>query len=227
MFMKMLSDLISLIYPETCLNCNETLISVEKFICTSCKLDLPQTDDHLNQENPLFKKFAYEKLVNSVSSYLHFTQGGVAQKLLHSLKYDGQYEIGTAVGAWYGPELSRVMSPDLIIPIPIHVSKKRKRGYNQSFYFAEGLSKSFPNSEVREDLILRQKQTSSQTSKSKIERWVNLDNVYSDVTEDLSGRSVLVVDDVITTGATVGMLCDKLKEANVQSIDIVCIARGS
>lgn len=227
MFISMLSDLISLIYPETCLNCNETLISAEKFVCTSCKLDLPQTDDHLNRENALFRKFAYEELVNSASSYLHFTQGGIAQKLLHGLKYDGKHEIGVTLGEWYGRELSGCVLPDLIVPVPIHQTKKRTRGYNQSDHFANGLSSALSGSTVREDLVSRKKKTSSQTRKSKVERWMNLDNVYSEITEDLTGVSVMVVDDVITTGATIGMLCDKLKEANVMSIDIVCIARGN
>lgn len=223
----MLLDLISLIYPETCLNCNEGLISAEKFICTSCKQDLPLTDDYLNPENTLYQKFVSEGLVRSASSFLYFTQGGVAQKLLHGLKYDGKHEIGSTLGLWYGPSLSSSIEIDLIIPVPLHSSKRRKRGYNQSTHFAQGLESSFPTAELREDLVLRDKRGSSQTKKSKVERWINIDNVYSEIKDDIAGASVLVVDDVITTGATVAMLCEKLTKAKVHSIDIACIARGA
>jgi ComF family protein len=222
----MLSDLISLIYPRTCLNCNETLISTENFICTSCKLDLPTTNDHLNHENELFQKFAYEPLIKTVSACLFYIKGGIAQKLIHALKYDGKSEVGLYIGKYYGRILSNYLDPDIIIPVPLHYKKLRKRGYNQSASFARGLGEVFGNSEVHEELIYRIKNIESQTRKNKLSRWQNVDNIYSEVSEDLSGKSAMVVDDVITTGATIGMLCEKLKEAKISTIHILCIARG-
>lgn len=221
----MLSEFLSLIYPATCLNCNETLISAENFICTACKTDLPETMDHLNPENELFQKFAYNPLVKSASAFLYFNEGGIAQKLVHNLKYEGAHEIGDLLGVEYGRTLSTFIEPDIIVPVPIHKKKLRKRGYNQSLGFANGLASCFNDAEVREDLILRTKNTATQTRKNKLSRWQNVDNIYSDVKEDLTGKVVLVVDDVITTGATVGMLCDKLVAANSSSIHVLCIAR--
>lgn len=129
------------------------------------------------------------------------------------------------MGEWYGEELAKAMMPDLIIPVPLHKSKYRKRGYNQSHHIALGLASAFPESEIRSDIILRKKRTTTQTSKGKLERWQNMDNVYSDVREDITDKTILVVDDVITTGATVGMFCDKLIEAGARSIHIACMAR--
>jgi ComF family protein len=220
----MLSDLISMIFPQNCINCQQSLISDEKYICTACKLDLPYTKDHDNHDNELIRKFVFEEKVSTASSFLYFYRGGIAQKILHQLKYQGKMEIGELMGTWYGHDLS-VLDIDFIIPVPLHKSKLRKRGYNQSESFATGLAKVLEK-EVNNSLIKRNMATMTQTKKSKVERWKNLDNVYSDVEEDLTGRSVLVVDDVITTGATIGMLCSRLVEANVKTIHIACIARG-
>ncbi len=221
----MLSEFISLIYPATCLNCNETLISAENFICTACKIDLPETMDHLNSENVLFQKFAYNSSIKSAASFLYFHDGGIAQKLIHGLKYEGSHEIGNLLGELYGKTIFDYFIPDIVIPVPIHKKKLRKRGYNQSLGFAKGLASCFNNVEVRDDLIDRIKNTETQTRRNKLSRWLNVSNIYSDVKEDLSGKVAIVVDDVITTGATVGMLCDKLKEANVSAIHILCMAR--
>ena len=221
----MLSEFVSLIYPSICLNCNETLISAENFICTACKTDLPETLDHLNPENELFQKFAYNPLVKSSEAFLYFNDGGIAQKLIHNLKYEGSHEIGNWLGKQYGSTISDFFDPDIIIPVPIHKKKLKKRGYNQSLGFAQGLATCFENAEVRDDLIIRTKNTATQTRKNKLSRWLNVDNIYSDIKEELTNKVVMVVDDVVTTGATVGMLCDKLGEAAVSAIHVLCIAR--
>ena len=223
--MTILKDFVSLLYPEVCLNCNDTLISSEKFICTSCKADLPETMDHLNHENLLFQKLAFLKSLTFASSYLYFSQGGIAQKILHQLKYAGQKDLGIMIGEWYGKSLKEVIQPDMIVPVPLHRSKIRNRGYNQSTQLAYGLSKSMNEAPVIENLVYRKQKTMSQTKKSKTERWLNMANVYSESREDLSGCSVLIIDDVITTGATVGMLCERLEQANVGSLHVVSIAR--
>ncbi|MEP5611321.1 MAG: ComF family protein [Cyclobacteriaceae bacterium] len=222
----MLSDFLSLIYPATCLNCNQTLISAENFICTSCKVDFPLTNDHVNPENELYQKFAAEPLVRSASSYLYFNEGGIAQKLIHALKYEGASQVGNMLGSLYGKSISQDFKPEIIAPVPIHKKRLKKRGYNQSLGIAVGLAEHFDGAEVRDDLVFRVKNTETQTKRNKVSRWLNVENIYSNIEEDLTGKEVLVVDDVITTGATVGMLCSKLREANVASIHIVCAARG-
>ncbi|MFK7953356.1 MAG: ComF family protein [Ekhidna sp.] len=220
----MWSDFISLIFPQNCVNCQQSLISEEKFLCTICKIDLPYTNDHINDDNELFRKFVFEQKVKSASAFMYFYKGGVAQKLLYELKYNGKKEIGSMIGEWYGKSLIDIPF-DMIIPVPLHKSKLRKRGYNQSDSIAEGIG-IVSDKQVKSDLVFRQIATTSQTRKSKIDRWKNIENVYSTVKEDLSNTSVLVVDDVITTGATVGMLCSRLSDAGVSEIHIATVARA-
>ena len=220
----MIKDFISLIFPQNCINCSQSLISEENFLCTTCKLDLPYTQDNLHSENHLFQKFAFEKKIQSAQAFLYFNKGGITQKLLHQLKYKGKKELGDKLGEWFAPELSH-LSFDIIIPVPLHKSKQKRRGYNQSESIAIGISREL-EIPVENSCIERRVFTQTQTRKSKVQRWSNMENVYESSKVDLSDLSVLVVDDVITTGATVGMLCDRLIEANVHNIHIATIARG-
>lgn len=220
----MLQDFFALIFPQNCINCDQSLNSAEKFLCTPCKIDLPTTNDSKNPENDLFRKFAFELKIRSASSYLYFHRGGVAQKLLHNLKYKGKKDLGVLLGKWFAPSLEQ-LNIDLIIPVPLHRSKERKRTFNQSEQISIGISETL-GIEIRTGLISRVIATDTQTRKSKAQRWINMENVYSEIKENLSELSVLVVDDVITTGATIGMLCQRLVEADVKEIHIASIARG-
>lgn len=185
---------------------------------------MPYTNDHINPQNQLIKKFVFEPKIISARSFIFFHQGGITQSLLHHLKYKGSKEIGYQLGEWFSNDL-KDLSLDVIIPVPLHKSKLRKRGYNQSEYFAKGMGDNL-GVRIISDGITREVSTSTQTKKSKVKRWIDLENVYSKAPEHLSGKSVLVVDDVITTGATVGMLCSRLVEVNVKEIHIASIARG-
>ena len=220
----MFQDFVSLIFPQTCINCQRSLISAEQYICTGCKIDLPLTNDHQNLSNQLYQKLAFEPKVQSARAFLYFQKNGVTQKLLHQLKYKGKQNLGVTLGQWFAPHFGE-LEIDLIIPVPLHKSKLRKRSYNQSERIGTGIANEL-EVEMRTDLAIRQKATQTQTRKTKAERWVNLENVYSEIKEDLSGLSILVVDDVITTGATVGMLCQRLVEAGVDAIHVASIARG-
>ena len=202
------------------------MISEEDYLCTSCKIDLPRTNDHKLVSNDLYRKFVFEPKIKSATAFLYFHKGGIAQVLLHQLKYRGKKDLGILLGSWFATDLTKMgMDVDFIVPVPLHKSKKRKRGFNQSECIAEGLSETL-EIPIELDLVTRIVATKSQTKKSKVQRWRNLENVYSKVGQDLSSKSILVVDDVITTGATIGMLCDRLVEANAESIHIACIARG-
>ena len=220
----MIHDLITLIFPRNCVHCHRPLITQENHLCISCKLDLPITQDHEIQENDLFRKFAFLPAIKSAQAYLYFHHGGVAQKLLHHLKYRGKEEIGYQLGLWYSDSLKH-LDIDFILPVPLHPKKQKKRGYNQSLSIAEGIGGEL-GLEIRTDIVQRVKSTASQTKKSKVERWKAIENVYSSAHSDVSGKSVLVVDDVVTTGATVGMLCDRLVDQGVAGIHIASLARG-
>ena len=220
----MLKDLVSLIFPRNCINCNTTLISTESCLCTRCKLDLPLTNDHQLLENELYQKFSFQPKIKSAQSFIYFHQGGMAQKLLHQLKYQGRREIAKEMGAWFAPNLA-ALEVQMIVPVPLHPRKRRKRGFNQSDWMANGIAQEL-GIEVRTDLIRRVKRTRTQTSKSKVSRWANLANVYSPAAVEVANKTILVVDDVITTGATIGMLCERLVEQGVAGIHIASLARG-
>lgn len=220
----MVSDFISLIFPQNCINCQQSLISEEKYLCTACKIDLPLTNDFQNATNELLAKFSFEPKVKTANAFLYFHQRGVTQKLLHQLKYNRKRDLGVLMGTWFAPQLKN-LDVDFIVPVPLHRTKLRKRTFNQSEQIAIGLSEGLEK-EVKQHLIKRNVATQTQTRKTKVERWTNMENVYSKVDEDISGSSVLVVDDVITTGATTGMLCQRLCDAGVGQIHVACIARG-
>lgn len=220
----MLRDLISLIFPQNCINCSRSLFYHEQFICTKCKLDLPCTNDHLHEYNELMQKFAFEPKILSASAYLYFIKGGMSQRILHELKYKGKQRLGELLGEWYAKSLRKI-NAEVIVPIPLHKSKERKRGFNQSLCFAKGLSRGL-DIPIEEKLIKRIVNTTSQTKKSKFQRWSNMENAYSEAKEIVAGKHVLIVDDVITTGATIGMLSERLIDAGCLGIHIAAIARG-
>ena len=158
-------------------------------------------------------------------AYLHFHKGGMVQSIMHEFKYGRRPDIGERLGEWFGTELHHEMeSPtwDVIIAVPLHKSRKRRRGYNQSDYFARGMSKGLGIPFLR-DVVTRNRRSQSQTGKSKSERWENVRQSFSlrDPSK-LKGKHVLLVDDVITTGATLeacgGVVlraCDELSVASL------------
>ena len=220
----MFHDFLSLIFPRTCLHCQQSLISQEKYLCTACKIDLPLTRDWDNPENTLFQKFAFEQKINSATSFLFFQNKGVTKKLLHHLKYRGKKELGVLLGRWFSPFLDQIQA-DMIVPVPLHKARFKKRTYNQSEQIGRGISEEL-GIELKSDLVKRTVATLTQTNRTKTERWKNVQNIYSPIKEDIAGRSVMVFDDVITTGATIGMLCERLVEADVSEIHVASLARG-
>ncbi len=223
---RFLRDFISLFYPEVCLVCGEGLNSKEEFVCTMCMYKLPKTNYHTNTDNPLAKVFWGRVEVNAVAAYCHYQKGNSVQDLVHELKYNGKKQLGTYLGKWYGNDLKE--SPlfnkvDAIVYIPLHPTKLKKRGYNQSALFAEGLAQSMVVP-VLHGALSRVKNTDTQTRKSRIERWANVEGIFKvDKPEELINKHVLLVDDIITTGATIEACAVELLKANPASISIASI----
>jgi ComF family protein len=223
---RFLRDFISLFYPEVCLICGEGLNSKEEFVCTMCMYKLPKTNYHTNADNPLAKVFWGRVEVNAVAAYCHYQKGNTVQDLVHELKYNGKKQLGTYLGKWYGNDLKE--SPlfnkvDAIVYIPLHPTKLKKRGYNQSALFAEGLAQSM-GVPLLHGALSRVKNTDTQTRKSRIERWANVEGIFKvDKPEELINKHVLLVDDIITTGATIEACAVELLKANPASISIASI----
>ncbi|WP_229366100.1 ComF family protein [Fibrisoma montanum] len=166
--------------------------------------------------------------IQFAASYLYYTKGGTVQKLIHHIKYKGKKEAAREIAGWYGYQLKDTSNwlnvADLIIGVPLHKNRQRQRGYNQADWIAEGLSESL-GIPFRTDVLIRTKFLSSQTRKNRIERWENVSSVFAvqnaDVVKD---RNIVVVDDVLTTGATVEACAAELLKAGCKSVGILTIA---
>ncbi|MBC7381392.1 MAG: ComF family protein [Bacteroidia bacterium] len=211
----MLNSLLHLFYPNLCITCNNSLVGNEKHLCLGCRLQLPETNFHLEKENQVEKTFWGRIPVERAFAFLYFNQAGLTQQLLHQLKYKGNEELADFLGVIYGQKLIQTIETnhiDGIIAVPLHVSKLRKRGYNQSLAFANGLSKSLKLTNYS-NVISRKTATQTQTKKTRIERWQNVTSIFS-VTEPekLENKHILLVDDVITTGATLESCAKAIKD---------------
>ena len=220
-------DFISLFFPNFCFGCNQSLVKGEDILCTRCLLDLPKANYHLQSDNPIKTRLAGRLPIKHVCAFLKFRKTGIVQHLLHQLKYNNHPEVGVKLGAYYGKELVETGFKnefDLIIPVPLHPSRQRKRGYNQSAKFAEGLSQSL-NIPWNEEISVRRSITSTQTKKTKRERWENVKEVFDiNGSEKINNQRILLVDDVITTGSTLISCAEALLKIPRTEIFIAALA---
>ncbi|WP_245558441.1 ComF family protein [Fulvivirga imtechensis] len=207
--------------------CGNSLVKGEEVICLKCDYEMPRTESHEDAQNFVAIKFYGKvRLTDAVACY-KFSKHGKVQKLLHRLKYDGKPSIGEFIGRKYGIELrDNGFSEcyDLIVPVPLHKIKLRRRKYNQSAVFADGLSQSLglPFSDRH---LVRTIKTSTQTRKSRFERWRNVESIFEiNYPEVLKEKRILLVDDVITTGSTIESCANALLSAGCRSVGVAAIA---
>jgi ComF family protein len=225
--MQWLSDLGSLIYPRICAGCANSLFKHEYLVCNHCYVSLPKTNYHLSPENPVQKIFYGRADVKFAASFLLFQKKGSVQKMLHAIKYRSKPEVGRLLGKWYGADLKKTgscASCDYIIPVPLHPKRQRKRGYNQSDYFAEGLSEEL-GIPVLKGILRKTHFTETQTYKTREERWQNtLDSFEITESQSLKNKTILLVDDVITTGATTEACVMQLQKSEAAQVYVASIA---
>ncbi len=222
-------DFISLFFPNYCYGCKRALVKGEDTLCTICLIDLPKTNYHLVIDNPIKSRLTGRLPIDHAIAYLKFRKSGIVQHLLHELKYNNHPEIGVKLGSTYGNELAQAgfqKEFDVIVPIPLHPIRLRKRGYNQSAKFAEGLSHGL-GIPWAESISVRKITTSTQTKKSKQERWENVEGAFGiQSAEMIVGQRILLVDDVVTTGATLEACGQHLIKNQCRSLSIACIAEA-
>lgn len=225
--MNFLKDIIYIFFPELCLCCNEHLATNEKIICLNCRHDLPLTHFSFEQNNLIEKTFYGRIPVKSATSLFYFLKKGKAQQLIHQLKYKNQQQVGLFIGNWLGDEIiesRRFENIDCIIPVPLHKKKLKKRGYNQVTTFGESLSKKL-NIPFYENILTRISFTKTQTKKIRFDRWKNVEELfYVQHKLTLENRHVLLIDDIVTTGATLESCYLALKEITNLKISIACMA---
>jgi ComF family protein len=225
--LQLFKDIFYLFFPKVCLNCKLQLKRNESLICTICRHDFPKTNFSNTPENVLEKKFYGRVPIESGTSLFFYHKNGKIQQIIHQLKYKNQEEIGTLFGNWLGGEMQeggRFGNIDYIIPVPLHPNKKKKRGYNQLTKFGEILAKKL-NANLIENKLMKVGSTETQTKKSLIERWRNIDELFelSDILF-FENKHILLIDDVITTGATIETCANQLLKTKNIKISIAVMA---
>jgi ComF family protein len=223
----MLNDLLHLFFPRICSSCGEVLLRKETVICLTCKYTLPRTNFHLYQGNPVEQLFWGRAPIKAAAAFLYFRKEGNVQNMLYALKYQNAPEVGEEIGKLYGQELSKsnfYNDSELILPVPLHPGKQKIRGYNQSESFGRGLERLLPAEQVT-DVLIKREATGSQTRKSRFARWENVETVFEiKDPKRILNKNILLVDDVITTGATLESCTQHLLKAGANSVSIACIA---
>tara|TARA_R110002049_G_scaffold19876_20_gene74062 strand:+ start:3122 stop:3808 length:687 start_codon:yes stop_codon:yes gene_type:complete len=225
--MQYLKDFFHIFYPKICANCNEQLLKNEKVICTICRHDLPLTNFLSYKENKVSKIFYGRITIEKAYSLLFFRKGSITKNLIHELKYKGNEEIGEFFGNWLGEllaENTEFSTADCIVPVPIHFKRKKIRGYNQVTKFGECLSNHLKIPLI-EDVLIRQSSTKTQTLKSRLERFNDLETKFHlKDTLAFTNKHVLIIDDVITTGATLEACCIELLKTPGIKLSILTMA---
>jgi len=223
----LLANFVSLLYPELCVICGEPLMENEKFFCFACFLKLPRTHYHLIPENQAIERLAGKVSLEKASAYFYYNKGGIAQKLIAEIKYRGNRNLGE----WIGRYLAEDMIPsgffqgiDYLLPVPLHRSKEKKRGFNQAEKIAEGIAQA-TKIPVETCNVFRAKANTSQTNKGVFDRWRNTQNLFTLKDPKLfEGKHILLIDDVLTTGATLEALAQSLLKSEDVKISILTLA---
>ena len=227
---KLFQSIIGLFFPRLCLACGKSLFDHEEFVCNACWLGMPKTNFHLDPENPVAQTFWGRVWLVDAAACFYYIRGNKVQRLIHHLKYKGEEELGVYLGEYYGNELLHhdfLTQAEIIVPVPLHPKKLKKRGYNQSESIARGISRSMGFT-VMTDVLYRTKFTDTQTKKSRFNRWKNVENLFEvNQTDRLQGKHVVVVDDVITTGSTIEACVEALQKVPGIKVSVIALAFSS
>ncbi|WP_439150984.1 ComF family protein [Winogradskyella sp.] len=198
--------MLNLFFPSVCEACNNLLGDGELVLCLSCRHQLPVTNHHF-ENSEVVKKIVYGRVqLENATALLHFSKKGIVQQILHNLKYRGHKQISGFFGKWLGNELAQISaynSIDVVVPVPLYKTRLRQRGYNQVEDFGREIAKAI-NAEYCDTVLIKTKSTKTQVFKERLTRWSDEGSIFN-ITESnsLEGKHILLVDDIITTGATV------------------------
>lgn len=226
-FYKMLKPLVNLFFPKVCYACHSLLNNNEDTICLDCRHDLPVTNFHFENDDTVSKVLYGRAKIENGTALFRFEKKSIVQQLIHNLKYRNHENIGFFLGNWLGNELKTLESYkdiDVVIPIPLHKNKLKKRGYNQVTKFGQQIAEVL-NVDYQEDVLVKITNTKSQTIKGRFARWTNNDELFAlKNIEPIVNKHILLVDDLITTGATMEACISVLNHAKNIKISIATMA---
>lgn len=220
-------DFISLLFPRLCYACGEHLLRNENIICTGCYVNIPRTHFDVDRENPLEQLFWGRCLIEKAAAFSIYNKGSRIKNLIHNLKYKGIKEIGYELGKIYGLSLKSsgfTSDIDLIIPVPLHPSRKRVRGFNQSEIISSGIA-DITGLQLNTDSFVRTARSDTQTKRSRYDRWTNVEGIFMVTdSEAIYNKHILLVDDVITTGSTIESCSHELLKVEGVKVSVAALA---
>lgn len=224
---KYLFDFVGLLYPELCEVCGNVVAVQGQLICTSCQVNLPRTRLHSYSENKTSNLLSGRIPFEKASSFLYYHKKSDYSRLLHKLKYKGKKEVGILLGEYFGSELhdhNFFHDIDVLLPVPLHKKRLKKRGYNQSKILCDGITRVY-QLPIDTDSVVRYVNTNTQTKRNVFSRFHNVQDIFALTSSELlKNKHVLLVDDVITTGATLESLWSTIKDIEGIKVSIACAA---
>lgn len=224
--LEYLVDFSHLVFPFNCFACGIALNAGEKSICNACRNGMPLTKYWLHNDNPVEKLFWAKIPVKQAASFVFFTKGGMMQELIHQLKYKGKTAVGELMGELFAQHLcgTAYEEVDVIVPVPLHVSRQKKRGYNQCEHIANGMAAGLKKN-CSPGIVQRVRANETQTRKGVYERWINVQELFRvERPELVAGKHVLLVDDVVTTGSTLEACAGALLQVPGTKVSITTLA---
>lgn len=222
-----LNDFAHLIYPHHCEGCGTDILQNSQLLCGECIVQIPETGFTAMQENTVEKRFYGRLPIQTATAAYYFTKESLMQHLMHQLKYKGNKEVGVYLGKLLGYQLlqsNRFNDVDVLVPLPLNPKREFKRGYNQAMMICEGIAEVLQKP-IASKAVIRTVFTETQTKNDRIHRWENMDGVFAVMDEkQLKNKHVLLIDDIITTGATLEACGKVLLENNLKAISIAAVA---
>jgi ComF family protein len=222
-----ISDIVDLFFPKLCITCGERLVSQENYLCMNCWHDLPVTNFHKNSENKVTQLFWGRVNIENATSFFGYKKGSRYRELIHYIKYKGLKELGLETGKRFGFVLAQTdefNTVDLIVPVPLHKRKLKKRGFNQSDWIAAGVAEVLKKP-VSTDNLFRRVYTATQTKKNRFERFRNVEGIFAIKEQHkFEGKHILLIDDVVTTGSTLEACAVEILKLDGTKVSIATLA---